>query len=73
MDGNRYIMAVSGQGLVHRVVHNFPHKLVETLESRVPDVHAGGVTDRLETLKDPDLFCAIVLILLHFYYFPSAT
>src|SRR5690606_13296233 len=46
--------AVTGQRLVHRVVDDLPHQVVQAARTGRADVHAGTLADRLEALQDLD-------------------
>ncbi len=47
-------VAVAGQRLVDRVVHDLPHQVVQAALTGRADVHARTLADRLETLEDLD-------------------
>ena len=38
--------------LVHGVVHDFVHQVVEALGAGAADVHAGALADRVEAVQD---------------------
>jgi len=50
------VSAVSREGLVHSVVHDFIHEVVKSPWARGPDIHARAFTNRLETLQYLDVF-----------------
>src|SRR4051812_1412832 len=59
---------VAGQSLVNGVVDHLVDEMVEATHAGGPDVHAGALADRLETLQDGDVLsvvCPAVLVLRH--------
>ena len=52
-------IAMTGQGLVHRVVHHFVHQVMETPRPRGADVHARALADGLKALQHLDLLSAV--------------
>ena len=48
------VVAVPGERLVDRVVHDLVHQVVQTTRTGRADVHARTLADRLETLEDGD-------------------
>ena len=44
--------AEPGHGLVHRVVHDLPHQVVQAVGTGRADVHPGPLADRLQALQD---------------------
>jgi hypothetical protein len=62
MDLHVDTVAMTGQGLVDRVVHHLVDHVVETgAVVGVPDVHTGPLADRLEPLENLDaLFVVLV-------------
>ena len=55
-------VAVAGQRLVDRVVHDLPDQVVQAALAGRADVHAGPLADRLEALQDGDRRGAVVLL-----------
>ena len=51
--------AVTGHGLVDRVVHHLPDQVVEARRAGRTDVHAGPFADRLQSFQDRDVRCAV--------------
>ena len=51
--------AVTGHCLVHGVVHDLPHQVVETGRTCGPDVHPRSFSDGLETLQNGDIGFAV--------------
>src|SRR4051794_14327470 len=59
---------VAGERLVDGVVHNLVHEVVQAAHPGGPDVHAGALADRFETLEDGDVLSVVgpaVLVLRH--------
>ena len=46
--------------LVHRVVEDFPHQVVQAGAADAADVHAGALADGLEPLENGDVFGCVV-------------
>ena len=53
-EGQHDPVAVAGQGLVDRVVHDLPDQVVQAALAGRADVHARALADRLEPLEDLD-------------------
>ena len=51
--------AVTGQGLVHRVVDELPEAVQQPAAVGGPDVHAGALAHRLEPLEDRQVACGV--------------
>ena len=51
--------AVTGHRLIHGVVHDLPHQVVETSGTGGPDVHSWSFPDGLETLQNSDISFAV--------------
>ena len=47
-------IAVAGHRFVHRVVHHFPHQVVQTLFCGRPDVHGRALADRFKSAQHLD-------------------
>src|SRR5204863_2041367 len=54
LDGDGDLVAVAGQRLVHRVVHDFVDQVVQAAHADIADVHGGPLAHRLETFEDGD-------------------
>src|SRR5690606_12177582 len=52
---------MAGERLVHGVVHDLVHQVVQAARTRGADVHAGPAPDRLQALEDLDLACAVLV------------
>ncbi len=59
------MITVSGQVLVHRVVHDLVNQVIETLPRGGSDVHSGTAAHRLEPLQDLYAACIVNLFLSH--------
>ena len=55
-------VGLAGQRLVDRVVDDLPHEVVQAARTRRPDVHAGSLAHRLETLEDGDVLRVIAAL-----------
>ena len=55
MDRDRDRVAVAGEGLVHRVVHDLVDEVVQTAYTGRADVHARALAHGFETLEDGDV------------------
>jgi hypothetical protein len=64
-------VAIAGQRLVHRVVHDLPHQVVQAALTGGADVHAGSFADCLEAFEDLDR-AGIVVARLHRVAFENA-
>ena len=64
MDRHRDRVAVAGQRLVHRVVHNLIDKVVQPAHTGRADVHARTLADGLEALENRDVLGVIARLLL---------
>jgi len=53
-EGQHDLVAVPGEGLVDRVVHDLPDQVVQPTLTGGADVHARPLADRLEALEDRD-------------------
>ena len=53
-DRNLDAVTEAGQCLVHRVVHDLPHQVVQAALTGRADVHAGSLADCLESFEDLD-------------------
>ena len=60
VDGDVDLVAIAGQRLVDRVVHDLVNEVVQSGRAGGPDVHRGPLAHRLETLEDLDLVGAVV-------------
>jgi len=61
VDRHVHAGAVAGQMLVDRVVDDLPNEMMQTGPVvDVADVHAGALTNRLETFEDGDALAAVV-------------
>src|SRR2546422_4484624 len=47
-------VAATGQGLVHRVIHNFPHQVMQARLAGGPDVHGRALPHGFEVAEDFD-------------------
>src|SRR5690606_25830652 len=52
---------MAGERLVHGVVHDLVHQVVQAARTRGADVHAGPAPDRLQAFEDLDLACAVLV------------
>ena len=57
--------AEAGHGLVHRIVHDFPHQMVQTAHRGRTNVHAWALADGLEALEDLNLARAVFVLIRH--------
>ncbi len=57
-------VAVTGHRLVHGVVDDLPHQVVQATLAGRPDVHTGPLADRLQPFEDGDRLGAVLLIVL---------
>ena len=64
VDGHLDLGAEARHGLVHRVVHDLPHQVVQAGLGRRADVHAGALADGLEALQDLDLPGSVLVLAL---------
>ena len=55
VDRDRHRVAVAGEGLVHRVVHDLVDEVVQTACTGGADVHARALAHGFETLEDGDV------------------
>jgi hypothetical protein len=51
LEDDEDVRAVAGEGLIDGVVDDFVDEVVEAIDARGPDIHAGALSDRLETFK----------------------
>ena len=66
-DGDRAVLvqrhvdalAVARQRLIHGVIHNFVHQMVQSAAVRRADVHAGALANRLQALQHLNLLFAV--------------
>ncbi len=65
VDGDVHRVRLAGERLVDRVVHDLPDQVVQAARTRRPDVHAGSLAHRLETLEDGDVLCVITALVGH--------
>ena len=61
VQGNGHGAAMSGQGLIHRVVYDFVDQMVESGRGRVANVHCGPFAHCLQAFQNLDLFCAVFI------------
>ena len=54
------MVAITGQGLVDRVVDDLIDQVVKTRHARRADVHAGALPDGFQTLKNLDLTSVVL-------------
>src|SRR5215207_937108 len=59
VEGDRDLLGVARDRLVHGVVHNLVDEMVEAAGAGGADVHAGSLADGLEALEDGDVLRAI--------------
>ena len=59
LQGDRDLVAEACHGLVDGVVDDFPDQVMESGEARRADVHARTLANRVESLEDLDVLCAI--------------
>ncbi|GIE32092.1 hypothetical protein Ait01nite_051370 [Actinoplanes italicus] len=57
-------VAVTGQRLVDRVVHNLPHEVVQTALTGGADVHTGTLADRFQAFEHGDGAGTVFLLIL---------
>ncbi len=69
VDDHRDVVTVAGQRLINRVVNNLVDEVMKAARTRGPDVHAGTLANRLESLEDGDVLCVVTCLLL---WAPSA-
>ena len=55
VDGHADVLAVAGQRLVHGIVHDLIHQMVQTGNAGRADVHARSLADGLKALEHLDL------------------
>jgi hypothetical protein len=55
MNCDLHLIAASNERLVHAVVYDFVHQVMEPIEPGAADVHRGTLPYSLEALKDPYL------------------
>ena len=58
-DGHVNAVAMTGQGLVNGVVHDFVHEVVQSTHTHIADVHRRAHTDVFHSLKGLNLTCVI--------------
>ena len=63
VDENVDGLAVTGEGLVDRVVNHLVDKVVQSGRARAADVHRGTHSHRIEAFKGFDAFCAVLGII----------
>ncbi len=51
MDGHMDLMRVAGQRLVHAIIDDLEHAVVQTALVRISDVHVGAFADALEPFE----------------------
>ena len=61
VQGDRDVVAVARDRLVHRVVHHLVDEVVEASRAGRADVHAGPQANRLEALEDGDVPGAVAV------------
>ena len=59
MQRDDHLGAIASHGLVYCVVDHFPDEVVQTSKTGRTDVHAWAFANRVETLKNLDVFRAI--------------
>ena len=64
VDRHRDRVAVAGERLVHRVVHNLVDEVVQPAHTGRADVHAGTLADGLEALENRDVLGVVARWLL---------
>ena len=57
-----YAVAVSRHRLVHSVIHNLPHEVVEAGGAGRADIHARSLADRFQSFKDLNGRCAVGIV-----------
>ena len=55
------VIGVTGESLIDGVVDDLVHQVVETAGAGGPDVHAGALAHRFQSLEDLDLVCAVAV------------
>ena len=53
---------ITRHGLIHGVIHDFPHQVVQAAFTGGTDVHAGSLTNGFQSLKDGDGFRAVIAL-----------
>ena len=64
VDGDLDLVALAGQRLVDRVVHDLVDEVMEAADARRADVHAGALAHRLEALEDGDVLRPVAAVAL---------
>ena len=64
LDLDRELRAVTGHGLVDRVVHDFLYEVVQAAGRRIGDVHTRTLTDVLGALEHLDLAVVVIPVAL---------
>ena len=60
MDRDHDLVAIAGERLVHRVVYDLEHHVVQAgAVGRITDVHAGALANRLQAFQDLDRVRAV--------------
>ena len=59
--GDQDGVAVSGESLVDRIIHDLVDEVVKTAGAGGADIHAWALAYRLETLKHLDLICSVAV------------
>ena len=49
-------------GFVHCIIEQFPDEVVQPGRINSPDIHSGPFTNRIETLKNGNIFCRVCLL-----------
>ena len=65
VNGNGHLARVPVGGLVDRIVHDLPQKMVQTALPGRADIHAGTHSDRVQTFHYLDIFNRINLRIFH--------
>jgi hypothetical protein len=59
-------VAVSGKGLVHRIVDDFIDEVVESPWAGRTDIHSGSLANRFQTLENLDIVGTVFVFRLPF-------
>ena len=65
LQGDPDSVAVAGQMLVHRVVHDFIYQMIQTLGRYASDIHTGSLSYCFQSFKDRYAGSIIIIAFCH--------
>ena len=67
LKGHIYPVTISCQVLIYGIVHNLIYEMIQSLARNRTDIHSGALPYGLQSLKDRNIGCIIIVLTCHTY------